>query len=107
VDAAGDEIAIKAHVVDLADGDHDRARLAHLGERVDVVQRIAAFRQVDHQHIGAGVIESDCTALRRPPLLHFSDLPAHLDRDRADDVGAAVIAGYRPGTFPGPRPCPS
>ena len=32
VDAAGDEVAVEADVVDLAGGDHDRARLADFGE---------------------------------------------------------------------------
>src|SRR3546814_10517221 len=35
VDAARDQIAVEAHVVDLAHGDHDRARLADFGQRVD------------------------------------------------------------------------
>ena len=49
LDAAGDEVAIEADVVDLAGGDHHRAGLADFGERVDVVERIAALRQVDEQ----------------------------------------------------------
>ena len=43
VDAAGDEVAIEADIVDLARGDDDRAGLADFGERVDVVERIGAF----------------------------------------------------------------
>ena len=54
LDAAGDEVAIEADVVDLAGGDHHRAGLADLGERVDVVQRIAALREVDEQDARAG-----------------------------------------------------
>ena len=42
VDAAGDEVAIEADIVDLARGDDDRARLAHFGQRIDIVDRIAA-----------------------------------------------------------------
>ncbi len=49
LDAAGDEVAIEADVVDLAGGDHHRARLADFGERVDVVERVARFAEVDEQ----------------------------------------------------------
>jgi hypothetical protein len=53
VDAVVEQIAIQAHIVDLTDGQHHRARLAHFGQRADVRERIAAFRQVDHQDVGA------------------------------------------------------
>ena len=44
VDAAGDEVAIQADVVDRARRDHDRARLADFGKRVDVVERVGRLR---------------------------------------------------------------
>ena len=43
VDAAGDEVAVKADVVDGARRDHDRARLANFGQGVDVVERVGGF----------------------------------------------------------------
>src|SRR3546814_4986844 len=53
LDAARHQIAIEANIVDAAGCDHDRARLAHLRQRVDVIDRIAGFRQIDDQHRGA------------------------------------------------------
>ena len=38
----------------LADRDHHGAWLADFGEGVDIGQRVAAFRQVDHQDVRAG-----------------------------------------------------
>ena len=49
VNAARQQIAIEPHVVHLPDGDDHRAGFAHFGQGVDVVQRIAAFRQVDEE----------------------------------------------------------
>ena len=92
VNAAREQVAIEAHVVDLADRDHDRAGLADFGQRVDVVERIAAFRQVDHQDAGLAAIDSDWTALRRPPLAHFSGCPAHFDDDRTQHVERGIVA---------------
>jgi hypothetical protein len=54
VDAACQQIAVKPHIVHLADGDHHRARLAHFGQRVDIAQRVAAFGKVHQQDRRAG-----------------------------------------------------
>ena len=53
VDAARDQVAIEAHVIDLACRDYDRAGLAYFSESVDVVERIAALRQVHEQDLRA------------------------------------------------------
>ena len=92
LDAAGDEVAIEAHVIDLPGGDHDRAGLADLGESVDVVQRVARFRQIDEQDVRAG---GDGQRLDRIAQAAFVDLfgrPAVLDRDRAEHVGCRIVA---------------
>ena len=53
VDAACDEVAIEADIVYLARCDHDRPRLADFRKRVDVVQRVSRFREVDEQDVRA------------------------------------------------------
>ena len=88
LDAAGDEIAVEAHVVDLAGGDHHRARLADLGERVDVVERIAAIRERStNRMLGLAETDSVWTALRRPPLFTFSG-----DQPCSTAIGRSISA---------------
>jgi len=53
VNAAGDEVAIEADVVDGAGRDHDRARFADFRQRVDVVERIRGFAEVHEQNVRA------------------------------------------------------
>ena len=92
VDAAGDEVAIQAHVVDRAGGDHDRARLAHFGERVDVVQRIGRFAEVDEQDVRAGRDRQRLDRVAQPALVDLLRRPAVLDRNRPQHVGGGIVA---------------
>ena len=51
VDAAGQQVAVKPHVIGNSGGDDHRAGLTHVGQRVDVVQRIGAIRQINQQDL--------------------------------------------------------
>ena len=93
LDAAGDEIAIEAHVVHLAGGDHHRARLADLGERVDVAQRVAGLAEVDEQDARARARRrASATALAKAALVDLLGRPAMLDGDRAKNIRRCVVA---------------
>src|SRR5690606_40337613 len=56
--------------------------LADLGQGVDVVQRIAAFRQVDHQDVRACRDRERLDGVAQAALVALLGLPAHLDEDR-------------------------
>ena len=92
VDAAGDEVAVEAHVVDLPGGDDDRPRLADFGERVDVVERIGRFRQVDEQDVRAGRDRQRLDRVAQAALVDLLRRPAVLDRDRPKHVGGRIVA---------------
>jgi hypothetical protein len=68
VDAARDEVAIQADVVDAGPPRSRSSRLADFRERVDVVQRVGRLAEVDEQDVWASGYRHDWTALRRPPL---------------------------------------
>ena len=92
VDPAGDEVAIQADIVDLARGDDDRAGLAHFGQRVDVIERIGQFRQVDEQDVRAGGDRQRLDRVAQPALVDLFGRPAMLDRDRPKHVGGGIVA---------------
>ena len=92
VDAAGDEVAVQADVVDRAGGDHDRARLADLGERVDVVERIGGFAQVHEQDVRAGRNRQRLDRVAKAALVDLLRRPAVLDRDRPKHVRGRIVA---------------
>ena len=92
VDAAGDEVAIEADVVDGAGRDHDRARLADFRERVDVVERIGGFGQVDEQDVRAGRDRQRLDRVAETALVDLLRRPAVLDRDRPKHVGGRIVA---------------
>ena len=92
VDAAREQVAIKAHVVHLADRDHHRAGLAYFGQRVDVVERVAAFRQVDHQDVRTGRDRQGLDRIAKPALVAFLGLPAEFDDHRAQHVERSFVA---------------
>ena len=100
VNTARQQVAIQAHVVHLPDGDDDGARLAHFGQRVDVVEGIAAFGQIDHQDVGAGrhgqgldrVAQSALGAFFRLPAQFDDDGPEHVERGFIADEGGEGIA---------------
>ena len=92
LDAAGDQVAIEAHVVDLARRDHDRAGFAHFGQAVDVVQRIAAFGHVDEQDLGRRGDRQGLDRIAHPALVHLFGRPAHFRRDGAQHVETVIVA---------------
>ncbi len=92
VDAAGKQIAIQAHVVDLAHGDNHGARLADFCQRVDIVQRIAAFRKVDHEDCRAGADAERLDRIAQAAFVALLRLPAHFDDDGTQNVQRVVIA---------------
>src|SRR3546814_2538211 len=87
-------------LVDAAGCDHDRARLAHLRQRVDVIDRIAGFRQIDDQHRGAGRHRQRVDGVPEPTLVDRLHRPADLVQDRADALCRLVIADKGGKGFP-------
>src|SRR3546814_15998985 len=51
---AGNEVAIKTHIIDLPGCNDHGSRFAHFSETIDIVQRIARFRYIYEEDIGAG-----------------------------------------------------
>ena len=92
MDAAGDEIAVQAHVVDLARGDDDRAGLAHFREGVDVVQRVSRFRKVHEQDVRACRNRQGLDRVAETALVDLFGRPAVLDCHRTEHVRRGVIA---------------
>ena len=95
VDAAGDEVAIEADVVDRPGRDHDRARLANFCERVDVVQRVGGFAQIHEQDVRACRDRQRLDGVAQPAFVDLLRRPAVLDRDRPKHVGRRVVADER------------
>ena len=91
VDAAGDEVAVEADIVDLAGRNHHRARFANLGQGVDVVQGVGRFRQVDEQDRRAGGHGQRLDRIAQAALVDLLRRPAMLDRNRAQHVGRRVV----------------
>src|SRR3546814_9420239 len=97
---------IKADVVHLAGGDHDRSRLAHLGKGVDVVERIAGFAQIDEQDVRARrnrqrldrIAQAALVDLLRRPAVFDDDRPEHFRRLLAADEGGERFAQDRKST---------
>ncbi len=92
LDPRGDQITIQPHVIDLADRDNHRARLAHFGQCVDIVQRIAAFRQVDHQDRRARRNGQRLHGVAQSALHHLFGRPAQIDDRRAQRVQRNIVA---------------
>ncbi len=92
LDAADDEVAVQSDIVDLAGRDHDGTRLADLGQRVDVVQRVAGLGEVDEQDLRAGRDGEGLNRVAQPALVHLLGYPAHLDRDGPHDLGGGLVA---------------
>ncbi len=92
LNAAAEQVAIEAHVIDLAARDHDSAGLADLGEGIDVVQRIARFGQVDEQHVRARRHRKRLDGIAQTALVDALDRPAQLLRDDAQQIEAMLIA---------------
>ncbi len=92
VDAADDEVAVKPDVIDGSGRDHDRARFADFGERVDVVQRIGGFAQVHEQDVRACRDRQRLDGVAQPALVDLFRRPAVLDRHRPQHVGRRVVA---------------
>jgi hypothetical protein len=92
MDAAGDQVAVEADIVDLAGGDNDRAGLADFGEGVDVIERIGRFRQIDEQDVRTRRNRQGLDGVAQPALVHLFGRPAMLDRDRPQHVGGGVVA---------------
>jgi len=81
-----------ASIVDLAHRDNHGARLADFGKRVDVVQRVAAFRQVDQQDVRAGRDRKRLDGVAKAALVALFRLPTHVDDDRAQHVERGLVA---------------
>ncbi len=92
VDAAGDEVAVKADVVDLARGDDDRSGLADFRKRVDVVERVGRFRQVHEQDVRAGGDRQGLHRIAQAALVDLFRRPAVLDRNRPKHIGGGIVA---------------
>ena len=92
MNAAGEQVAVEVHVVDGAGRDDDRSRLANLGERVDVVERIGRFRQVHEQDVRARRDRQGLDRVAQPALVDLLRRPAVLDRDRRHQVGRCLVA---------------
>jgi hypothetical protein len=95
LNAAGKQVAIEPHVVDLAGGDHDRAGLADFGQRVDVGQRITAFAKIDEQDRRACRDRERLHRVAKPALVHLLRRPAMLDGDRPKEIGGRILADER------------
>jgi hypothetical protein len=63
-----------------------------IGERVDVVERVARFGQVDEQHVRAGGDRERLHRVAQPALVDLLRRPAELDRDRAHQLCRGLIA---------------
>src|SRR3954447_26097600 len=81
VDAAGDEIAIEADVIDGSRGDPDRPRFADFRERVDVVERVGGFAEVDERDVRAGRHGQRLYRFAQPSLVLLLRGPAVFDGD--------------------------
>ena len=92
LDTAGDEVAVQPDIVDLARGDDDGAGFADFGKRVDVVQRIAAFGQVDEQDLRAGGNRQRLDGVAQAALHDLVGGPTKFDRDRTQRIGGHVVA---------------
>ena len=92
VDAAGDEVAIEAHVIDGARRDHDRAGLANFRERIDVIERICGFTEIHEQDVRARRHRQRLHGIAKAALVDLFRRPAVLDGDRPKHVGGGVVA---------------
>jgi len=92
VDAAGDEVAIQADIVNLARCDYDRPRLADFRKRVDVVQRVSGLRQVDEQDVRARGDRQRLDRIAQATLVDLLRRPAVLDSHGTQHVSSRVVA---------------
>jgi hypothetical protein len=92
VDPAGNEVAVEADVVDGAGSDHDRARLADFRKRVDVVERIGGFAEVDEQDVRACRHRERLHGIAQSALVDLFRRPTVLDRHRPKHVGRRIVA---------------
>ena len=105
VDAAGDEVAIQAHVVDGARRDHDRPGLADFRKRVDVVERIGGFAEIDEQDVRARRHRQRLDRVAQAALVDLLRRPAVLDRNRPQHVGGRIVADEGGEGIAQPRAC--
>jgi uncharacterized sporulation protein YeaH/YhbH (DUF444 family) len=92
LNAARQEIAIEANVVDLARRDDDGAGFADLRQRVDVVDRIARLGHVDEQDIRARRDRQRLHRVAQAALVALLDGPAHVGGGDADQLQRIVVA---------------
>ncbi len=92
VDSACEQIAVEPHIIDLPDGDHHGARFANLGQRIDIVERVAAFRQIDEQDVGAGTDRERLDRVAQTALVAFLRRPAEFDDHRTQHVERILVA---------------
>ena len=92
LNAARQKVAVQADVVHLARRDDHRARLADLGQRVDVVDRVARFGHVDEQDVRARRDRKRLDGVAQPALVALLDRPAHVGRRDADQLQRVVVA---------------
>ena len=95
LDTARHEVPIQADIVDFTCCDHNGARLANLGERVDVVQRIARFRQVHKQDVGACRDRERLDRITQATFVDLFNRPAHFRANGANGVGGSIVADVR------------
>ena len=92
MDAAGHQIAVKPDVVDLPHRNNHSAGLADLSQRVDVIERIAALGQINHQDVRACGNRQRLHSIAQAALVALLWLPAHLDDDRAQNFERGFVA---------------
>ena len=95
VDAAGDEIPIEPDVVDGTGRNHDRAWLADLCKRVDIVERVTQLAEIDEQDVRARRDGKRLHRIAKATLVDLLRRPAMLDCDRPKHVGGCVVADER------------
>src|SRR3546814_12608901 len=83
---------MKAYFVDLAGSDDDRAGCENLGQRVDVVDRIARFGHVDEQDVRTCRNRQRLNRVAQAALVALLDRPAHVARGDADQLQRVVVA---------------
>jgi hypothetical protein len=92
LNAAAEQVAIEAHVIDLATRDHHRAGLTHFGEGIDVVERIAGLGEIDEQHVRARCHRQRLHGVAQAALVHALERPAEFLRNDAQQVEAVLVA---------------
>src|SRR3546814_19692015 len=75
---AGNEVAIKTHIIDLPGCNDHGSRFAHFSETIDIVQRIARFRYIYEEDIGAGGHRERLNIISHPAFVYFFRGTPHL-----------------------------